>query len=309
MTPQEHWEEESAFIQEKNEETLRFITGWTNFKVEHNEHLSKQKLTRWNVAMAMISLRMVENLDGVRILTLNNRPPAAYVISRTVYEAYLNLLFIGFHSGPIPKDWLRGHKEREEKQRHLAPNKRQLARRFLAFAAHAELENLDRHKSEDDWSEILQRQNASPELIAKIDELTARRGKRARTAYGFSLTNNSWSPFRGMYNQREHLWPDRTKGIPKFPLGLALEPKTWLDAYYYLYRVAGHYVHSSSATHGRMGRPYYFKAASVVDDLPYPDCCPLDLSLNIAIHGTGVYADALGILPLWNHHMREMKLG
>ena len=297
-------EDAKADIAELDRGTLHFFDQWTKFKQVFLASDCGQGRSCWHVAMTMIAFRIVENLDAVRLLTIGGRPPAAYAIYRAIYEGWLNLLLIGFHRGSIEPRLLRDNKTRRTVRSWSSPTKRQLARRFIAFGWHGELEVLENHKAHTaEWERERAASGKTPQEIDARVDATERRGLKARALYGFGLSLNTWTPFKGLWHQREHIWPGLGEGEPIFPRGLVpLSPEVWRDAFYLGYREGGHFVHGSSATHGFLGRDVSIREA-MVEDRVYLDSRALAMALSMAALASATYADAMGALPIWNRQM------
>lgn len=255
-------------------------TQWGRFCQDLRSSIKGTVDTPWARAMFMLADRAVENLNAIRILARDEHWPAAQMVYRSLYESLLNVLTVGFHDGEID-------------ERHLSrrirppfrPTKQALARRFLALADYEQMEFLDtRVASEQEWLRSCIASGRSEEQARIVWRRVHAKGAQAHQRYGYG-DHSTWSPFKHVHAQREHLWPDGGNGTPRFPSGLIqLSSEEWRE-FFYFYRLSSHFVHGSSASH-------VFTKGSAHH--------VLDMALWTTVITTAAYADARRALPRWN---------
>lgn len=280
-----------------NTDTLRFFDIFHEFKLRFAQTEAGHKRTPFHIALTILTARQIESLDAIRVLTVEGRPAAAHTLLRSIYEAYLTTLLIGFHQGSIAPDHLR----RRERRNTLT--KMQLARRFLRFRDHVLLQHVEYYRQDP---LILPRMAARQGLSqAEANHLLRKKihvGDRARAIYGWQPHTYEWHPFNNIRSLRDHLWPPQSN--PIFSAGLFQEPyDVWLDCYFYSYRESSHHVHGSSHS---LFRNINISTGQVEDTQRW-DPMPLDIGLKLVSYSVEAFAEAIGVHQVWNSILLQFK--
>ena len=183
----------------------------------------------WFLTMRVLESRQVGLLDAIRATSMIGRPAATGVLLRAMYEALLNVLIIGFDTGPIDKKLLYRATE------NPTPTKEELASRFQAFGAYSLRVTLKK-------TGVLDRLSEDEKLSISRALLAA---ESAEATFGFDADGrNCWHPFKGSWHLYRHLWPRGED--PKFPSELiAMDEVTWKRFFFTCYEETSHDVHAS----------------------------------------------------------------